>query len=269
VVEQTEQQDLTIWTEFFNTHVAAVDHVYGTNPRDGLASRGLIVRHDGRVLGNSKQVAPAYLAIDSRQSLVGTPLARFALSTIEPQSESRASLTLWRVALPLRFGPLRLPPHTSAHGINLIPNGGFETEGNGWDGNAGTETIQRTTVHRAFGSASLRVDTTGRRFSGIYLSTRTPVKAHTNYAFSFYVRAETSERIIPTVEWFEGESLTRTDQPIGNPASRAWRLMKFDVTSPTNSDYARVAIVLSGAPKTSIYVDSAKLLVGGPGDTCR
>jgi len=98
-----EEQDLAVWTEFFNTRIDAVAHVYEPNPRDGLASRELTVGHGGLILDKGKPFQPTYLVIDSRQPIVGTRLHRFDLSTIHSQYQNGASMTLWRVDPPLRF----------------------------------------------------------------------------------------------------------------------------------------------------------------------
>ena len=111
-----EQQDLTIWTEFFNTHIQAVAHVYDPNPRDGLASPLLTVGPGGLILKNGKPYQPVYLVIDSRQPIVGTRLARFDLPTIDSQYQNGASLTLWHVDPPLRFYPRAQPTAPRADG---------------------------------------------------------------------------------------------------------------------------------------------------------
>jgi len=111
-----EQQDLTIWTEFFNTRIEAVDHVYDPNPRDGLASPLLTVGPGGLILKNGNPYQPVYLVIDSRQPIVGTRLARFDLPTIHSQYQNGASLTLWHVNRPLRFYPRAQPTAPRADG---------------------------------------------------------------------------------------------------------------------------------------------------------
>ena len=112
-----EQADLTTWTEYFDTHIASVTHIYATNPRDELNSQVLGIGPGGRILENGKPFAARYLVIDSRQALAGTRLARFDLATINSQYRNGASLTLWRVDPPLRFYayPQPLPPRGDGH----------------------------------------------------------------------------------------------------------------------------------------------------------
>jgi hypothetical protein len=117
-VAAAEEQDLTIWTEFFNVRVEAVRHVYVPNPRDGLASAALTVGDGGLILDRGRPFGPAYVVIDSRQPIVGTRLLRFDLSSIHSEYQNGASLTLWLVDAPLRFYPRPepLPPRADGAG---------------------------------------------------------------------------------------------------------------------------------------------------------
>jgi hypothetical protein len=83
--------------------------VYQSNPRDYLASQQLTIGPGGRILKGDKPFATRYLVIDSRQRIVGKPLARFDLATIHSEYQGGASLTLWRVTPPLRFYSLSQP----------------------------------------------------------------------------------------------------------------------------------------------------------------
>ena len=196
------QQALTIWTEFFNTHVDAVKHVYESNPSDGLASTRLDVGKHGRVLSNGKPFRPAFLIVDSRQRLVGRPIARFDLSKIDSQSKNRASLTLWRVERgALRFSlshPTPADARTARHSrvvpANLIPNGEFEMNLDGWHGNAGTETIARTTLQSVSGTHSMIVTTAGSKFSGVYMEPNIATRPKANFSYSFYLKGASAER---------------------------------------------------------------------------
>ena len=117
-VAAAEQQDLTIWTEFFNTHIAAGAYVYEPNPRDGLPGTPLIEATGGVIVDDhGKPFRPAYVVIDSRQPLVGKRLDRFDLSAVDSDYPNGASLTLWRVHPPLRFKPRAspLPPRGDGH----------------------------------------------------------------------------------------------------------------------------------------------------------
>ena len=105
-IAAAEQQDLTIWTEFFNTHIAAGAYVYEPNPRDGMPGIPLIESTGGTIVdGHGKPFGPAYVIIDSRQPIVGKRLDRFDLSAVDDDYPNGASLTLWRVDPPLRFKP--------------------------------------------------------------------------------------------------------------------------------------------------------------------
>jgi hypothetical protein len=112
-----EEQDLVVWTEFFNRRIGTVAHVYDANPRDGLASRELAVGPGGVILDDGRPFEPSYLVIDSRQPIVGTRVQRFDLQTIGSPYQAGASLTLWRVDPPLRFYPRAdpLPPRADGH----------------------------------------------------------------------------------------------------------------------------------------------------------
>ena len=110
-----EEQDLTIWTEYFTTQIGTVTHILAPNPRDGLTSRGLTEVPGGTILDDHfKPFGPAYVITDSRQPIVGRRLARFDLPSIQSEYQNGASLTLWRVDPPLRFYPRAdpLPPRS-------------------------------------------------------------------------------------------------------------------------------------------------------------
>jgi hypothetical protein len=113
-----EEQDLTTWTEFFNTRIRSVRYLYQPNARDYLGSSPLTTAAGGLVLANGKRFKTAYLVIDSRQSIVGTRLARFDLSSIHSQYQEGASLTLWRVTPPLRLYSLPNPMPPRGDGQN-------------------------------------------------------------------------------------------------------------------------------------------------------
>lgn len=113
-----EQQDATIWTEFFNNHVRRIYHLYEANPRDGLASPELTVGKGGVVLSGDRPFAPDYAVIDSRQRIVGEVVARFDLASLRSPFLEGASLTLWKVEAPLRIYPRPepLPPRGDGRG---------------------------------------------------------------------------------------------------------------------------------------------------------
>jgi hypothetical protein len=189
------QQDLTVWTEFFNTHVGAVAHVHRPNPADGLRSPRLTVAPGGLARDKGKR-GPTYVVIDSRQSLVGKRLSRLDYSSIRgDQPGGRASLTLWHIGPRLRFKPL---PATASgvDGPNLVGNSGFEAKTTGWAANAGTERVARTTSEAVSGVSSMEIATAGSRFSGAFHRTRIPINPKTNYTFSFYAKGSSGETVV-------------------------------------------------------------------------
>jgi hypothetical protein len=99
------QQDLVVLTEFFNTRVDRVVHVYGPIERDGLASPKLNVGEDGTLYEGLEPLRPRYAVIDSRLPLKGRRVARLDQSTVQPYTNEGASLSLWRIDPPLRFAP--------------------------------------------------------------------------------------------------------------------------------------------------------------------
>ena len=76
-----EQQALGVWTEFFNTRIDRVAHVYGQNEAAGIPSPELVVAPGGGVLltEDGRSLAPRYVVLDSRQPIAGTRLRRFDL----------------------------------------------------------------------------------------------------------------------------------------------------------------------------------------------
>jgi Carbohydrate binding domain len=257
------QQGLTVWTEFFNRRIRAVRYVRYPNPGDGLGSEPLTVERDEHVLDAGEPFDSRYVAIDARQPIVGERIASMSISSEEG---GRAMLTLWRVDPPLRFVPLRRPVGgLRGRGPNLIPNGSFEDDRIEWTANAGGERIERTTERAARGEASLSVETSDTLFSGAFLTTRIPVEPGTSYVFSFLARAPSPELVLPTVEWFDGESLTRLDQPPGVTVGGSWTPVVFAVTSPEHVDHAIVAVALAGRQRATFQLDTARFAAGGPG----
>jgi hypothetical protein len=255
------QQDLTIWTEFFNTHIRAVRYVRFPNLKDGLASKPLTVARDERVVDAGKPFDSRYVAIDARQPIVGK---RIASTSIPGEYGGVATLALWRVDPPLRFVQLRRPVGgLRGRGPNLIPNGSFEDERIEWAANAGGERIERTTERAARGEASLSVETSGTPFSGAFLTTGIPVEPGTSYVLSFLARAPSPERVLPTIEWFDGESVTRLDQPPGVAVGRSWTPVVFAATSPKRVDHAIVAVALAGGQLATFQLDAARFAPGG------
>lgn len=116
-VAEYAQQGLAVWTEFLNTRVDRLVHVYGTRGRDNLSAPLLTVGQGGEVVANGRPLRAAYVVVDSRQPLVGQPVARFDLDRAIGDGEG-ASLTLWHVAPPLRLGsvPQPLPPRGDGSG---------------------------------------------------------------------------------------------------------------------------------------------------------
>ncbi len=113
-----EQQALGVWTEFFNTRIDRVAHVYGQNEAAGIPSPELVVAPGGGVLltDDGRSLAPRYVVLDSRQPIAGTRLRRFDLDpAVTPYSDG-ASLSLWRAEAPLRLAPRPSPLPPRADG---------------------------------------------------------------------------------------------------------------------------------------------------------
>ncbi len=265
------QQDvLTVWTEWFNTRIGGVEYIGNTNPADGLGPpQRLAVGRAGLILRNGRPFAPAYIVVNSLQQIVGTRLRRFDLSSLGRPYRRGPSLTLWHVDPPLRFKPLL--PNTGGsvrgRGANLIPDGGFEAGVSGWTGNAETEVITRTTAQHAAGStAAMSVATAGSPFSGVYLSEPTPTSENKHYIFSFYIKGDTGQSVIPTLEWISKTVQTPTyDQSTATRLNGSWQLITFADSVPSGTKLVRPAIVLTGTPTTTFYVDSVRLVRGGNG----
>ena len=108
---EDEQQQLVVWTEFLNTRVDRVLRVFSPSAHDNLASPELAVGDGGVLLEDGMPLDEDFVAADSRQPLVGRPVARLDLRSLVPSSEG-ASLTLWSVDPPLRLAaaPSPIPP---------------------------------------------------------------------------------------------------------------------------------------------------------------
>ena len=114
---EDEQQQLVVWTEFLNTRVDRVLRLFGPSTHDNLASPELTVGEGGVLLRDGRPIDPGFVAADSRQPLVGRPLARLDLRSLVPSSEG-SSLTLWSVDRPLRIAApaTPLPPRPDGTG---------------------------------------------------------------------------------------------------------------------------------------------------------
>ena len=113
-----EQQALGVWTEFFNTRIDRVAHVYGQNEAAGIPSPELVVAPGGGVLltDDGRSLAPRYVVLDSRQPIAGTRLRRFDLDPAVTPYRDGASLSLWRAEAPLRLAPRPSPLPPRADG---------------------------------------------------------------------------------------------------------------------------------------------------------
>jgi len=99
----SEQQTLVTWTEFFNTRV---DRVLGMlDPAPGLLPAERLTEGPGGIaLRDGRTFSAAYVALDSRQPIIGRRLAHFDLARLnDPGMDQGASLSLWKVGQPLRF----------------------------------------------------------------------------------------------------------------------------------------------------------------------
>lgn len=108
-VVEAERESLAISTEYFNTHIGAVAHVAEANPADGLSSPQLVVGSRGLIRSNDGPFEPDYVVLDSRQPIIGHRLARLDFDDPAGHPDRRASLTLWKVTLPLRFAGVTDP----------------------------------------------------------------------------------------------------------------------------------------------------------------
>jgi len=117
-VDEYEQQGLLVWTEFLNTRVTRLLHVYDMRGRDNLSAPLLTARSDGVLLEGGQPIAPRFVVVDSRQPIAGTRIARFDLARIGSVFQGGASLTLWKADAPLRLGPVAapLPPRADGGG---------------------------------------------------------------------------------------------------------------------------------------------------------
>lgn len=265
-----QQDGLSVWTEWFNRDIGGVEYVGYTDPADGLGPPPrLAVGRGGVVLDNGKPFAPEYVVINSQQPVAGTRLRRFDLASLGRQYRGGASLTLWRVDRPLRFKPLPGSARGSGRGRgrNLIPDGGFDAGVGGWVGNAGTETITSTSAeHDPEAASAMRVATAGSPASGVYFSGRIAATENMHYIFSFYAKGEPGQSIIPTIEWIsETVQAPTIDQSTPVPLTGRWQLITLADIVPHGTDMVRPAIVLRGAPTTTLYVDSVRLVQGGTG----
>ena len=104
-----EQQALGVWTEFFNTRIDRVAHVYGQNKAAGIPSPGSSSRRRRRAPDRrrGRTLTAPYVVLDSRQPIAGTRLRRFDLDPAVTPYGDGASLSLWRAEAPLRLAPGR------------------------------------------------------------------------------------------------------------------------------------------------------------------
>lgn len=104
----SEQEQLVTWTEFFNTRVDRVMHIF--EPAPGLLpSEQLTEAPGGVIVAGGKPFSARYVVLDSRQPVNGRRLARFDLAKLNSPLQSGSSLSLWKTRSPLRFAPPATP----------------------------------------------------------------------------------------------------------------------------------------------------------------
>jgi hypothetical protein len=143
---------------------------------------------------------------------------------------------------------------------NLVTNGGFETNTNGWTG--GGATISRDTTRAVHGIACLRVVTNGGSggqgattpggTSGI------PVTAESSYTASAWVSGAASVRI--NVLWYDanGTLLGGNSSAYATPGS-SWIRRVVSAVAPTDAAYAAVRIETNSTTSVTFYVDAVQL----------
>jgi hypothetical protein len=143
---------------------------------------------------------------------------------------------------------------------NLVTNGSFETNTNGWTGVGAT--ISRNTTRAVHGAASLQVVTNGgssgqgaRTPVGI---TELPVTAGSSYTASAWVSGDAPIRVI--IAWYDasGTYLSVTPSAFATPGS-SWVRLVASGTAPDNAAYAAVKIETSSTTSVTFYVDAVQL----------
>jgi hypothetical protein len=109
-----EQQQLLVWTEFFNTRVGNVVDL----GQPATASSRFHVGAGGVVLDAERPLHERYVVIDSRQPLIGARLVRFDLDKLGSPNQNGASLSLWRADDPVRLARAPTPVPARADGRN-------------------------------------------------------------------------------------------------------------------------------------------------------
>lgn len=112
----SEQHELVIWSEYFNTRIDKVRYVYVPNALDGFGHHELTLGEGGLILDGGRPFEREYVVIDSRQPLTGREVARYDLTPVRGEFRYGGSLTLWQVDPPLRFFPLPQPLPPRADG---------------------------------------------------------------------------------------------------------------------------------------------------------
>jgi hypothetical protein len=143
---------------------------------------------------------------------------------------------------------------------NLVPNGSFETNTNGWIGSGAT--ISRDTTRAVHGIACLRVVTNGGS-SGQGATTPEgtsgiPVTAESSYTASAWVSGGAPVRI--NIVWYNasGTSIGGSAGAFATPGSSWIRLVASGV-APTGAAYASVRIETSSTTSVTFYVDAVQL----------
>jgi hypothetical protein len=263
-----QQFALTVYAEWFNTHLTDVEYIDGANPGDGLPPPAkLMIGRGGVILEGRKPFRPAYVVLDSRQAIFGQRLKRYDLARLEgDHAADGASLTLWRVDPPLRF---KLSKFTglSVQGRrpNLIPNGEFDYGVDGWSGNSATETITAGCLTSGWQSrTTMDVTTSGHPLSGAFLISKIGVQSGGTYVFAFYAEGASGQTIRPTLEW-SSSAAARPSTFVRAAATRltgALQLVVLTARAPRGSTEVTPAILLGGAPTTTLQIDSVYLARG-------
>ena len=95
-------EDMSLYSEYFNSNIDLVGHLLADNAARGLASVQFALRADGVVTDGGKPVTSAYAVTDGRLRVAGVRVASLAAQAVTAGPET-GNLTLWRLQGPLRL----------------------------------------------------------------------------------------------------------------------------------------------------------------------
>jgi RHS repeat-associated protein len=140
---------------------------------------------------------------------------------------------------------------------NLVTNGGFETNTNGWSTVGGT--ISRITTYRKFGNAAMQITVPGVVVEEGAQGASIAVSSNTTYTVSGWMRGSGASVGLAVNEYAAG-SLVQTKRSSTLTVSAAWQRLTYTfTTSSTTTTVTLLPVTFGTAQAATFYIDGVQL----------